>query len=1567
MKTYGTGSRAARLRILVAATIAAGFLPSPASAQSGSWSQIGTGSVWAWGDTGNWTGGVVANGAGNTATFATASLTAPVVLSLDASPNPGPHTIGALAFDNPTNGFGWTIQGTGANIITLSSGSTPTISVLNTGGTAAAPVTATINAPLAGTQGFNYTGPGTLLLYGNNTGLSGPITISSGVVGVTSLGGANPLGSATINLAGGTLRLGDGSGYTQNMVLPVGATLAQASSILTATVDSGTQFPLVNYTWYAQGANTGHPTTGLIMGANINSAFAPNNTYSMPVADTTHMNVMLLDTAHPTGRFVMSNASTTATTISFLTGSGNAGTTLPSVTATIHYADGTPDAGGLTFMSPDWFTATNAAIQGNGQMGYNNVNGVLTPIFRNINDPAGTTSGLPFLTDQSITNPNPTHPISSIDLSWTVGSSATAHTLIFALSGGAGTPIAVSGGNPAQNFTNNVSVTADSTINVQTSLGAALGSLSIGSNVLTVNAGTAARPSLTLGNVTLTGNPTFNIVTPAATPQGLTTTISGTFSDGGTARTITKNGTGNLTIGASSPGLSANTAVVVNAGNLNLNASAAFGPSPIVTANGGSLNLGTTTNPTFQSLAGSGGNVNLNGNALTINPGTSTTFSGSLTDGSAAGSLVKSGAGTQTLAGASTYSGGTSVSAGTLKAIAGSLGTGTVTMAGGTLGVGVKIVPDSFGGIANTSAATGYDSNLWQANGSVSFPSPNLLQLTPAGGGTGSLWLKNQISTAAPFTIKFTMTNLINAAADGFTVGFQTQGTTAIGGGGGGQGFSGVSPSVAMQGNIYNGHPIGVNVVTNGVITDVTSSLPVNPGLQNQPTDFVLNYDGTNLSVALTQYTSTARTALVGTFSGSFPANFGALGGTALFGFTGATGGVLSQQQISNFSFNSAGYNSPTAAIQGVYNNNMSVTNSSTVTVQATATVPNVKFNNLSMAAGTTLNVNPDATNPAGTAFGLTFSGTSLAGAATLAISNTAAGTGNVALGALSNSANGSVTVTGGGNLSTAGGTLGGRLDLGTGNLSMSGVSLSVGSLVGTSGTLTGNATTGNAITLTLGGDNTSPASPYGGTIVDGANGGTLAIVKTGQGTVSLSGVNTYSGGTTISDGTLGVAADSALGTGPVTISALGTLSYTANTATNKTFNLGGGTLAVSGGATLTLNGGTLTGGFLSGAGTFASNAATGARFANISSTESVTIASNSTLDRFVNFTNRGILNVAGGLNDAAQPSPTFQNFSNQGGGNITINANTLMNIANFESFGVLTLSPGTGGNATQITNKGSSNMFFDGGSRTFLSIPSHAGMFDAGIDLNGHNAVVAGGLFVNNGYVVDGGPTGTATIIADFGSLVKGAGFYQNSVQTVNGGKFQSGNSPGQASFGSFTFGPGGVSNYIFDINNAIGTAGPKPDANGQVSGWGLVKAVQTTTTNGTNTPGNFSWTATAANKLSVSLDTLVNPTTSGTDPIGLMANFDPTRPYSWLAASWSGSYSGPTDPAALNASTAFDSSGFQNPVAGAFGWTFGPDGHSLSLTYTPGAVPEPGTLALTALAGLGLGWAARRRKAKA
>jgi hypothetical protein len=39
-------------------------------------------------------------------------------------------------------------------------------------------------------------------------------------------------------------------------------------------------------------------------------------------------------------------------------------------------------------------------------------------------------------------------------------------------------------------------------------------------------------------------------------------------------------------------------------------------------------------------------------------------------------------------------------------------------------------------------------------------------------------------------------------------------------------------------------------------------------------------------------------------------------------------------------------------------------------------------------------------------------------------------------------------------------------------------------------------------------------------------------------------------------------------------------------------------------------------------------------------------------------------------------------------------------------------------------------------------------------------------------------------------------------------------------------------------------------------------------------------------------------------------------------------------------------------NPAAGTFGWVLDPEGQTLSLIYTPTAVPEPGTLAPVGLA---------------
>jgi fibronectin-binding autotransporter adhesin len=507
------------------------------------------------------------------------------------------------------------------------------------------------------------------------------------------------------------------------------------------------------------------------------------------------------------------------------------------------------------------------------------------------------------------------------------------------------------------------------------------------------------------------------------------------------------------------------------------------------------------------------------------------------------------------------------------------------------------------------------------------------------------------------------------------------------------------------------------------------------------------------------------------------------------------------------------------------------------------------------------------------------------------------------------------------------------------------------------------NTTFGTAVSLL----NNVTVSGSGSLALNGPVGGVGGLTMLGTGTVSLGGNNTYSGGTAVLNGTVSVAADTNLGTGNVVGAALGTFNFTGSTMTPKSFAMNGGTISVAVGKTMTFNGGQVSGAFLDGAGTFATpSGPNGAQFVNVTATASVSLMSNSTNDQFKHFDNSGKLNVAAGLNSAGTSTTVnFNGFTNEGLGSITLGAAAQINVSNFQSYGTLTLIPATVGanphQETLLKNVGTAPLGFGGGSRTVLGTPQTGGLnFVAGIDLNGVNAIVLGGLFNNNGFVIDSSNNGAGTgaVIAHYGSRVSG-GYFQNPVQTVPGASFESG--MGAASFGRFVFGPGGVGNYVFAIDDATGTAGPATAGNGPAGGWGLVKAIRQTVL-GTTSLGDFTWTATPTDKLTVALDTIINPSATDNDVAGLMANFDPSRSYVWTAVQWAGTYSGPAAAADLNSSTAFDTSGFLNPIDGTFGWSLDTAGQTLSLVYTPTAVPEPGSLAFAGLAAAGLTFWRRR-----
>ena len=140
-----------------------------AHAQSGSWSSNVSG---IWTDAANWNGGLIADGAGNTATFS-ANITANRVVT-----NNTDRTIGHLSFaDTASTYYRWTVSGPG--LLSLDAdgtgGGTSTVTVASNS-------MATIGGNalvLAGSNTLQKTGAGILTLTGTNT-FSGTIIVQEG-------------------------------------------------------------------------------------------------------------------------------------------------------------------------------------------------------------------------------------------------------------------------------------------------------------------------------------------------------------------------------------------------------------------------------------------------------------------------------------------------------------------------------------------------------------------------------------------------------------------------------------------------------------------------------------------------------------------------------------------------------------------------------------------------------------------------------------------------------------------------------------------------------------------------------------------------------------------------------------------------------------------------------------------------------------------------------------------------------------------------------------------------------------------------------------------------------------------------------------------------------------------------------------------------------------------------------------------------------------------------------------------------------------------------------------------
>jgi autotransporter-associated beta strand protein len=521
-----------------------------------------------------------------------------------------------------------------------------------------------------------------------------------------------------------------------------------------------------------------------------------------------------------------------------------------------------------------------------------------------------------------------------------------------------------------------------------------------------------------------------------------------------------------------------------------------------------------------------------------VNSSSNQTFSGVI---SGNGALTKGGAGYLTLTSASTYTGPTSVSGGTLQlaAVSGVIGnvalsnnsslvianpnaqafpfavsgagslqktsagslilgspqtyTGPTVISAGTLTVSNGPSVSGFG--AATSGTASQSNGTWQfnstSNGSgytATAVTGSTLTLTDGGSGESrSAWDLTKVTPANGFQASFTY-NPNSGSADGMTFVLQSAGTGALGGGGGSYGYeTSVTPSVGIMLNLYSNvsqTSYAVNGTTPNIISDSNSGFfhsgtPINVNVSYNAQTEVLSWTMTNSTGSFSDSQSGVN---MQTILGS---------PTAYIGFTGADGGATANQQISNFTYSpAAGFNNPlptgtALSLGGVldlagYNQTVgSLTGSGTVT-NSVATSLNT------FTAG-------------GDSSSQTFSGVLQNGAGTLAVVKQGSGlwqlSGN-------NTYSGGTTISGGTVQIGNGGTTG---SLGSGNIVLNNAWLSF---------------------------NRSDSSLI---IASALTSGTVS--QDGTGTTTLTGNNTYAGGTFIDIGALQVGNggnSGSLGTGPI-------------------------------------------------------------------------------------------------------------------------------------------------------------------------------------------------------------------------------------------------------------------------------------------------------------------------------------------------------------------------------------------------------------------------------------------------